>query len=42
MAVSYGIVQEHSGTIKADSEVGNGTTFRLSFPVAQKRQRLAG
>jgi signal transduction histidine kinase len=42
MAVSYGIVQEHSGTIKADSEVGRGTTFSLTFPVSQKRQRLAG
>ncbi len=42
MAVSYGIVQEHSGTIDVESEVGTGTTFQLTFPVAQKRQRLAG
>ena len=44
MAVSYGIVQEHSGTIDADSEVGKGTTFSLRFPLAQKQkpQRLAG
>lgn len=43
MAVSYGIVQEHSGSIVAESKVGKGTTFRLSFPAAQeqKRQRLA-
>jgi two-component system NtrC family sensor kinase len=38
LAVSYGIVQEHAGTITASSEVGQGTTFRLVFPVAEKPQ----
>jgi len=38
LAVSYGIVQEHTGTITASSEVGEGTTFRLVFPMAQKPQ----
>jgi PAS domain S-box-containing protein len=43
LAVSYGIVQEHGGTIEAFSENGNGTTFMLSFPVASKvRQRAVG
>ena len=42
MAVTYGIVQEHSGTISASSKLGEGTTFRLVFPVAQKQtQRVA-
>ncbi len=41
MAVSYGIVQEHAGTITAQSEVGNGTTFTLVFPMAQGHDRLA-
>ncbi|HLM60058.1 MAG TPA: ATP-binding protein, partial [Pyrinomonadaceae bacterium] len=40
LAVSYGIVQEHAGTISATSEVGEGTTFRLVFPVAQKQERI--
>jgi two-component system NtrC family sensor kinase len=43
LAVTYGIVQEHGGTIEAFSESGNGTTFMLSFPVASKvRQRAVG
>lgn len=44
MAVSYGIVQEHSGKIEVASEVGKGTIFTLTFPVSQiqKLQRLAG
>lgn len=37
LAVTYGIVQEHAGTIAVESEVGKGTTFRLEFPVAEKR-----
>jgi two-component system NtrC family sensor kinase len=41
LAVTYGIVQEHSGTIEAISEVGNGTKFRLEFPVAMKRRKRA-
>ena len=38
LAVSYGIVQEHAGTIETTSEIGEGTTFRLVFPTAQKPQ----
>ncbi len=38
LAVSYGIVQEHAGTIEAASEVGQGTTFRLIFPIAENQQ----
>jgi two-component system, NtrC family, sensor kinase len=42
LAVTYGIVQEHAGTIDVSSEVGSGTTFRLVFPVAQRfEQRKA-
>ncbi|HNU08750.1 MAG TPA: ATP-binding protein, partial [Pyrinomonadaceae bacterium] len=41
LAVTYGIVQEHSGTIEAHSEVGSGTSFRLTFPVAQREVQRA-
>ena len=36
LAVTYGIVQEHAGTITATSEIGEGTTFTLVFPPATK------
>ena len=36
LAVSYGIVQEHAGTIAVDSEPGQGTTFTLTFPLARQ------
>ncbi len=35
LAVSYGIVQEHGGRIQVESQVGQGTTFRLIFPALQ-------
>ncbi len=35
LAVSYGILQEHGGKIKVDSNPGQGTTFRLEIPAIQ-------
>ena len=32
LAVSYGILQEHGGSIKVESSPGAGTTFRLEIP----------
>lgn len=40
LAVSYGIVQEHSGHISVDSSPGLGTTFRITLPTAQSRAQL--
>ena len=34
LSVSYGIVQEHGGSIMVDSRPGVGTRFRLEFPSA--------
>lgn len=36
LSVSYGIIQDHEGRIHVDSEVGQGTTFRLTFPVLEE------
>ncbi len=41
LAVSYGIVQEHSGSIEVRSEDGNGTTFKLTFPIARSESQRA-
>jgi two-component system NtrC family sensor kinase len=35
LAVTYGIVQEHAGTIEVSSTVGTGTVFRLELPAAE-------
>ncbi|HYE65173.1 MAG TPA: ATP-binding protein [Pyrinomonadaceae bacterium] len=40
LAVSYGIVQEHSGRITVESIPGRGTTFRITLPTANARARL--
>ncbi|HET9179399.1 MAG TPA: ATP-binding protein [Terriglobia bacterium] len=36
LAVSYGIMREHSGKIYVDSTVGRGASFRLEFPASRK------
>jgi signal transduction histidine kinase len=40
LAVSYGIVQEHSGHISVESTPGQGTIFRITLPTAPARARL--
>jgi two-component system, NtrC family, sensor kinase len=36
LSVSYGIVEEHGGSIEADSIPGEGALFRLEFPAVRK------
>jgi CheY-like chemotaxis protein len=35
LAVCYGIIQRHSGSVEIDSEPGQGTTFRIALPKAE-------
>jgi signal transduction histidine kinase len=35
VSISYGIIKDYEGVIQIDSQLGKGTTFRLSFPVVQ-------
>ncbi|HZE68741.1 MAG TPA: ATP-binding protein [Pyrinomonadaceae bacterium] len=36
LAVSFGIIRRHSGSIEVESEPGRGTTFRISLPIASE------
>lgn len=35
LAVSYGIIRRHEGSVEVESEVGRGTSFRIQLPVAE-------
>jgi signal transduction histidine kinase len=37
LSVTYGIVQEHGGTLTCESEMGQGSRFRLSLPLADRQ-----
>lgn len=41
LSVTYGIVQEHRGTITVRSEAGRGTVFRVALPAADAGRALA-
>jgi len=36
LSVTYGIIQEHAGKIRVESNPGEGTTFALDFPLSRK------
>ena len=45
LAVSYGIIRRHEGTVEVESQVGVGTIFRVCLPIgrqAAKTQLLLG
>ncbi|MBW2109412.1 MAG: PAS domain-containing protein, partial [Deltaproteobacteria bacterium] len=39
LSISYGIIKDYSGTIEVESVKGCKTTFRITFPAAQKREK---
>ncbi len=40
LATSYGIVQDHGGTIKVKSKVGIGTSFTIELPIQPQTQPI--
>lgn len=36
LSVTYGIVQQHNGTLRVESTVGRGTTFTIELPIANE------
>ena len=41
LSLSHGIVQDHGGTIRVDSEPGRGATFVIELPVGSERAAAA-
>jgi hypothetical protein len=41
LSITYGIVQEHGGTITCDSQVGQGTRFTIRLPFAEPTAQAA-
>ena len=39
LSVCYGFIKDHGGDIKVKSEVGQGTTFSIEFPVKKAHER---
>ncbi len=35
LSITYGIIQQHKGTIRAESELGQGTSFIITLPVVE-------
>lgn len=39
LPMTYRVLQLHNGSLDFDSKIGEGTTFRLRFPLAERNQR---
>ena len=36
LSITHGIIEEHTGTVSVSSQPNKGTTFTISFPIAEK------
>ncbi|MBW1865962.1 MAG: hypothetical protein JRI64_10140, partial [Deltaproteobacteria bacterium] len=37
LAITHGIIEQHNGSIEAESRHGRGTTFTIKFPLAKDK-----
>jgi signal transduction histidine kinase len=42
LAVSYGIIQQRGGTIDVESEVGQGSIFKVQLPIEEEAESMNG
>lgn len=42
LSVAHGIVERHHGTLTAKSQIGEGSTFTISLPVAREEEQEGG
>jgi signal transduction histidine kinase/pSer/pThr/pTyr-binding forkhead associated (FHA) protein len=40
LSITHGIIEEHNGSISVSSQTGKGTKFTISFPVAERFDRI--
>jgi PAS domain S-box-containing protein len=41
LSTAYGIIKEHGGDIRLDSEVGRGSVFKIYLPIARQHRQAA-
>ncbi len=37
LSLSYGIIEQHHGTLDVESDEGQGTTFRVTLPIEREK-----
>jgi two-component system NtrC family sensor kinase len=40
LSITHGIVRKHKGKISVSSQLGKGTAFKVSFPIAEESDRI--